>query len=526
MPVRCSLLLTLSCGIGFLACGPRAESPRPTAIAPELFENLDAGALTQLGAPRARIEALADRASAEAAEWAAAWSGLAMQAHALERHPLARIAYRNAALFDPRDGRWPYLEGQAALAESDLQGALDAFERALATDDPGARALIGRAQVLWKLGRLDEAASAIDLALQTVPTSAAALLSGAQIAADRGDDSFAIARYEELLRLQPRASRIQAPLSLLYRRNGRIADADEAYAKRGENAVAVSDPALAEVQSLAHHDRAQAARAGLAFQRGNPQEAEALLREAVARAPEVASHHLDLSAVLIATNRFDEAAGEIDRALALDPAVGRAWFALGVVKNRRQDIAGAITAYRTALELDPEDRGARQNLANTLLRAGRTSAALVEFHTILEQEPTHVAARLGVAASLFAAGRQVEARSSLEKGFHPQTAAPAISMALVRILAAAGSREARDGGRALEIAHGLPGLDSSPLAIESLAMAQAETGDTTAAIATQERGLALARRATPAPAIDLISRMELNLLRYRRGKPCRDPAFY
>ncbi|MBI4275871.1 MAG: tetratricopeptide repeat protein [Rhizobiales bacterium] len=66
---------------------------------------------------------------------------------------------------------------------------------------------------------------------------------------------------------------------------------------------------------------------------------------------------------------FDAAADLLDQALELAPGFASAWFALGEIRKRRGDHAGAAAAFGRALQIDPDDHhGASLHLAR--LNAG------------------------------------------------------------------------------------------------------------------------------------------------------------
>jgi cytochrome c-type biogenesis protein CcmH/NrfG len=53
----------------------------------------------------------------------------------------------------------------------------------------------------------------------------------------------------------------------------------------------------------------------------------------------------------------------LERVVTLDPNRARAWFNLGLARQRQRDLAGAAQALRQALILDPENREAARALA-------------------------------------------------------------------------------------------------------------------------------------------------------------------
>lgn len=507
----------------FLSWSCRDARPALVALPPDAFAGAGQRALTRLEPARSRLAALEGQSSTPPADLAAAWAELAKLAHAFELYAIAEIAYRNAGLLAPHDGRWPYLEGQVGLAAGAPAAALAAFDRALAAGYADIRVRVARAGTLHVLGQQKEAATAIDDILAEASSNPGALLAGAKIAADLGNRDRAIERYEALRRLQPAATKINAPLALLYRLSNRTAEADEALSRSGDEPVSLVDELLSEVQALASTDAELATRAQKALDSNDLVEAERLLREAILVAPDSAGNQLNLLPLFLRSGRYAEAQEAIDRALAIEPRMARAWFSLGVLRARQGEVAGSLDAYRGALAIDERDSASRQNLANTLLRTGRSVEALAQYRVLLAQDPANSAARVGLAACLVASGHELEARRELERDFDPRTSSPQLAGALARLLAAAPTAGVRDGARAVELASGLPGLESNPFLLETLAMGRAETGDFASAIAAQERALALATASGGAPSA-LVERLKKNLARYRGGQAARDPA--
>ncbi len=80
-------------------------------------------------------------------------------------------------------------------------------------------------------------------------------------------------------------------------------------------------------------------------------------------------------AELLAAGRLPDAVTRLELAIKLDPELAAAWVNLGVARRRSGDLARAEYAYRRALELDPRQPGARDNLVNLLHLHGRLEEA-------------------------------------------------------------------------------------------------------------------------------------------------------
>ncbi len=69
--------------------------------------------------------------------------------------------------------------------------------------------------------------------------------------------------------------------------------------------------------------------------------------------------------------RLDEAAAAYERAVELDPGLGRAHFELGRTYIRLERFADALPHARRAVEFTPDHAGSRQMLADLLEALGR-----------------------------------------------------------------------------------------------------------------------------------------------------------
>ena len=92
-------------------------------------------------------------------------------------------------------------------------------------------------------------------------------------------------------------------------------------------------------------------------------EAERYYREAIAAAPNDASAHIFLGALLARTGRLEEAESVHRQAtLCLVGEIDEAYLNLGLVQRGRGDYVGALSSLRRALELDPAYSAAQDAL--------------------------------------------------------------------------------------------------------------------------------------------------------------------
>jgi tetratricopeptide (TPR) repeat protein len=158
------------------------------------------------------------------------------------------------------------------------------------------------------------------------------------------------------------------------------------------------------------------------------------LQKFIASQPDVAYGHFELAYVFTALQKADEARGEYERAIALDPKMAAAYLNLGILFIERDPAAVAIPNLRKAVELlpaqsrpryllgvaqenakdypaaaesfegayrlDPHNLEPILHLANLYLRLQRPADAEAKFRSILEAQPNNAQALLGVAECL------------------------------------------------------------------------------------------------------------------------------
>jgi Flp pilus assembly protein TadD len=97
---------------------------------------------------------------------------------------------------------------------------------------------------------------------------------------------------------------------------------------------------------------------------GKLDEAEVLIRDAIASAPQNADLHTILGVVLDQKGQIADAEKEYRAATMLDPKSPSARVNLGVMLARTQRTTEAIEAFEQALSLAPNHAEATRNLAN------------------------------------------------------------------------------------------------------------------------------------------------------------------
>jgi len=151
----------------------------------------------------------------------------------------------------------------------------------------------------------------------------------------------------------------------------------EALFIKGNNHMSAGDPQNAEAcfrNAIAlEPDFAKAyTNLGVLLERdGRLAEAEQHYKRSITINPAAGKVHMNLGVLLARMKRFGEAETAYMHALKLIPTSALAWTNLGVLQGSRKEETKAESSYRKAIELDPKCRLAYFNLSYILLRQGR-----------------------------------------------------------------------------------------------------------------------------------------------------------
>jgi len=355
----------------------------------------------------------------------AAWGRLGALLWAYDFRPQAGQCLDQAERLDPANPRWPYYHGLALLISSPGEAAPQ-FRRAarLCGNDPEAPRF-RLARILAEQGRWDEARSELDQLLKAKPDFAPARLLSARAAQARGE----VARAIELARgctTDPRSARSAwALLAILYRQQGDPAGATNAVQRAAAMAPdeGFGDPFEAEATLLRGDPRALSEQAHPLLAAGHVKEAAGLidrllrdhatypdtwllagrlqlLRKDYSAAEKALRHYLELSPqsaqglfqlglVMLAQNRFPEAADIFGRTTQLKPDFGPAYFNRGFALARAGQRREAMAAFRESLRHNPEHLESYLLLADLHLQVGEQAAARELLNQADAVDPKH-----------------------------------------------------------------------------------------------------------------------------------------
>jgi tetratricopeptide (TPR) repeat protein len=514
-------VLVLSIAVAGTACRsetPPAKESTPLPALPDVSA-MAVSVQRQIREQRERLDQLNARPTAAPATLAREHGTMGQLLMAAEAPASAEPYFRRAATLDPAEARWPFYLGHLARMQGDVVRAADHFERALAIRPRDLATLVWLGRVLLDQGRAVEAASFFSRALEQQPDLVAAGEGMGRAALASGRYADAVEHLEAALGREPAASALHYPLALAYRGLGRTAEAESHLRRRGDVRPGIPDPLMAELAGLLESAVVFEGQGDRALTRGDARAAVTAFRRALELAPERAAIKQKLATALAVAGELPAALVLYEELLAANPDFAEAHYSLGAIHLGRGQLPQAAARFAVAVRADPTYLQARLQLAHTLRRMQRPELALVEYERALSRDPRMAEARLGYAVSLADSARWGSARAWLQEGRRTHPARPEFTELLVRLLAAAPDANVRDGAQAVALGRALVEQSRSWRTLEALAMALAESGLFSEAIAHQQEAIDVYRGLTGRSNAAMTAALD----RYLRREPCRTP---
>ena len=390
-----------------VACTPGPdEAPGPAAEAeiphPDLAE-LEPPLAREIEARRADLDALLADREASAADQARALGNLGRlyQAHRLLEAAL--VCYERAHALAPDSFEWAYYLGVLAAGSGDVEAAATAFRHALELRRDDGPALVRLADLELEQGRVDEA-ELLYVRAAVVDDSAAVAYGMGRVSEERGEYTQAIEQFQRALTLQPGASVVHYNLGQAYRELGEFDRAGEALARSGPSRVAMADPLMHELTTLAIGALPHLARGHAAAREGRLADAETAYRQAVAADATNVRAHESLGTLLVRRGSPEAAVEHFGVAVRLEPGNAQAHSDLGVLLSELGRNDAALEHLGRAVELEPGLLEALLTLGNVQTRMGSLDEAEATYRQVLENDAANGDARLGLGAVLAQTG--------------------------------------------------------------------------------------------------------------------------
>ena len=222
---------------------------------------------------------------------------------------------------------------------------------------------------------------------------------------------------------------------------------------------------------------------------GNATESIQAYEKAAAQAPNKPVIRRELGTMHFRARQFDKAAPHLDAALSMQPddTNTRKMLALSFVQTKRY--ADAVPHLKQLIQVDPRDGTAHLWLGHSLVRVRRAEEALVHFRAALRLQPDSIVVKNEL-AWLLVTHSSASVRNTKE--------------GLTLIESITGDKNA-----------------SNPAILDTLAAAQAATGQFPEAVALVKRAIQLAKEAGSA---SLETALRKRLAIYQQGRPYREIA--
>jgi tetratricopeptide (TPR) repeat protein len=124
---------------------------------------------------------------------------------------------------------------------------------------------------------------------------------------------------------------------------------------------------------------------------------------------------LDQAGELARKGDYAAALTEWRKAVELDPEDGKARYHLAFALDKQGQLDEAVAEYQKAVEFDPNNAAAYSNLAVGLTREGKLEEGIEAYQKSLELDPKNALAEGNLAAALIQAGRTDEATDHVNK---------------------------------------------------------------------------------------------------------------
>ena len=281
----------------------------------------------------------------------------------------------------------------------------------LAPGEPRWPYYLGR--LLQARGELDAARTALAQARALAPGEPAPVLQLGEAALEQGDLAAARAAFTAAALLAGAKAAATYGLGRVALQEGNAATA--AAQLRAALALAPQSGAVryALAMALRRLGRTDEARALLAAAGREPPPHPDPWADALLALDRGARGHVARGTELLHAGRFPEAEAELRQALEAQPQDATAWQNLAVARERQGDLAGARAAYERTIELQPTAAVAQGNLGALVLGQGEVESGIAWLEKSLANAPDAPGVQFNLAVALLQHGGAAERALSL-----------------------------------------------------------------------------------------------------------------
>jgi predicted Zn-dependent protease len=384
------------------------------------------------------IDATHEAASADPGN-AQARATLAMVYDAAHMYSLAETTYLQAIALDGDDAEWWYHVGRVRESQGDVDGALEAIDRA-AELAPG-EFIIHVRKGVWLLenGEAAQADEAFRKALELKQDSLAARLGLARALVTQDQHAAAVPILEQLRSALPADSTVRQMLGRCYMRMNRPNDgaAEMALGVRSKWDWTIEDAWLENVLKMRTGYRFRLERAVSALHAGASAQAAQQLEKLRAENPGDVPVTVALAKAYADSRQFDQAISVLLSTDRVNPDHFAVKLNIGYCYQLKGDLARAMHYTNEAINLHPDLAAGRVQKARLLLAQNQVEAAHAAADEAIRCDASDVQARYIKAQALLLTNRIVEAEAILEQATrsHPHLAQGFALLAAARVSA-------------------------------------------------------------------------------------------
>jgi hypothetical protein len=221
----------------------------------------------------------------------------------------------------------------------------------------------------------------------------------------------------------------------------------------------------------------------------------------------------NLGTALERENRLPEAAEQYQLAIGINPNRPELYNNLANVLDSLNRPADSLAVFRASLKLVPQDASQHTGAGRELGRLGRDNEALAELAIATNLEPFYAPPHIQAAHIYYRAGRDPEGAAEILFAARLRSHDWQLLADAAHYLAADENPAARNGAAAVQLAARADDLTggNEPFVTDTLAMALAEIGDFTNAVAAEQHAIATADAAQLTGIEPLHQRLDLFL---------------
>ena len=251
------------------------------------------------------------------------------------------------------------------------------------------------------------------------------------------------------------------------------------------------------------------------------QDSESLFSHAIAVTKDNALAHLNLGVALQDQKKLSEALIQYHEVLRLDSTRHEAYNNIGRILSEQGKPQEALDYYRESVRLNPKSPFSHNNLGLVLLELGHLDEAMGQFSEAAQLDADYAPPRFQMGKILLKQGHDAEAMPHFHEALRIEPDNLQMLIYLTRVLAADETPQICNGMEALMLATKASQLagKAQPVALDTLAMAYAETGRFDEAVQTGQEAVNLARAAGQK---DDAAIMQQRLELYKRHRPWRE----